>query len=952
MGPRRCLSNTLPAEVAHLTRQDIRRAREDIGYFCELVGYKREPWQLAAMRLEKKFTVWVAPRQVGKTEGLSLLALHRAFKESRHKVLVVSAGEDASGRIIQRVREIAQHPLLAGSVADETLRRVVLRNGSVIRSVPASEKQIRGEALALDTPIFTPEGWSTMGELSVGDKVYGADGQPTEVILTSPVFLGNRCYEVTFSDGSVIKADAGHLWKVYDRCQSKRENCGSAEGRDWGNHLRWHVARDKSKPTCRWCQGEEYVKPPRGEVGGWHVLTTEQLASTSIDRPTGSGSFRYRVFCDTIIAGKYQNLPIDPYVLGYWLGDGDSTRARIAVGEEDREALLSQIEQAGYIVVKQRHLLVDSVNKYGRRIKGTAWTVGFSTPEVITTQWGYPAPRRNQIPSILRQLGVFGNKHIPSIYFQASAKQRESLLQGLVDSDGTVTKNGRVSFVNVNKQLAYDVLQLARSLGQKAYIRERQPSGTEPRQTSYSVEWLPSGGVIPARLARKVARVKPSTSRSNWMSITSIREIPSIPTRCIMVDNRDHMYLAGSLFTPTHNTTDTLLIDEAAFVSDEILNSAAIPTTVARPDSKIILSSTPWGNEGMFARMYERGLNPEDEHVLTHRWRRQDAWWISEAVVEAMRESMSPLQFAAEYEGEFIVSGDAYFKREELLAAVCDFEMVKYPAFPLEATMGLDWGRRQDSHAIVLAGQLDDYGMNSRPIIVVPYVEISRRNYPAQIEEITEMTKLWRLEKIASETNGVGQAPTEELVMRIGARAQVVPITTTAGSKEDCYGKVAVLLGRRALVIPNHIDLLRQMGGVVAEPTRQGGLKIAAKTEATHDDLPDALSLAVSCIPTDLLPADKREVPTAVRWEQTAGGIQVPFPLRTTSVGLSWGRIWDDRLAGSPEEQEENPWLGVYGVNKKDKTLGELREMASDGVVTNPKDSPARRSLGRLLRSR
>ena len=69
-----------------------------------------------------------------------------------------------------------------------------------------------GKALALDTPLPTPTGWTTMGDVSVGDQLLGADGEPTRVVAESGILLGRPCYEVEFSDGTVIVADAQHQW--------------------------------------------------------------------------------------------------------------------------------------------------------------------------------------------------------------------------------------------------------------------------------------------------------------------------------------------------------------------------------------------------------------------------------------------------------------------------------------------------------------------------------------------------------------------------------------------------------------------------------------------------------------------------------------------------------------------------------------------------------------------
>ena len=69
-----------------------------------------------------------------------------------------------------------------------------------------------GKALALDTPLPTPTGWTTMGDVAVGDELLDADGQPTRVVAATDVMLGRPCYQVEFSDGTVIVADAAHQW--------------------------------------------------------------------------------------------------------------------------------------------------------------------------------------------------------------------------------------------------------------------------------------------------------------------------------------------------------------------------------------------------------------------------------------------------------------------------------------------------------------------------------------------------------------------------------------------------------------------------------------------------------------------------------------------------------------------------------------------------------------------
>jgi hypothetical protein len=133
--------------------------------FAELlIGQQLWPHQLEVARSPARYRVICAGRQVGKSRTLSILALHQAFAVARSVVLLVSAGDTASKRLLEDVASLAlASPLLAGSVLDESSQLVTLTNGSTIRSVPASQRQIRGWAvdlLVLDEAGFIdPEIW-------------------------------------------------------------------------------------------------------------------------------------------------------------------------------------------------------------------------------------------------------------------------------------------------------------------------------------------------------------------------------------------------------------------------------------------------------------------------------------------------------------------------------------------------------------------------------------------------------------------------------------------------------------------------------------------------------------------------------------------------------------------------------------------------------------------------
>jgi len=282
-------------------------------------------------------------------------------------------------------------------------------------------------------------------------------------------------------------------------------------------------------------------------------------------------------------------------------------------------------------------------------------------------------------------------------------------------------------------------------------------------------------------------------------------------------------------------TVDLLVVDEAAFVGEDMLLGAALPTTAARAGARTVLASTPWGTEGAFYTIAMAGLEGGSPHVRTFQWALKDAVWIAPEVIEVARATMSPLRFRSEFEGEWAPAGDAYFDAEDILACVADFAMARHGG-GAPAAAGLDWGRRRDLHAVAIAGLLDDFGVNGHPVVIVPWAETSRRPYGQQVNEIESLAAGWSL-TIFSETNGVGAYPSEELAQRLPG-TRVTGVASSQGSKEDGYGRLSALLAQRAIVLPRHEELLRQLGGVSATPTPSGGLRIAARLESVHDDLP------------------------------------------------------------------------------------------------------------------
>ena len=160
-----------------------------------------------------------------------------------------------------------------------------------------------GKALALDTPLPTPDGWTTMGEVQAGDYLIGADGRPTRVLAATDVMRERPCFEVEFSDGTVIVADAEHQWRTTTRA-SRRQRLSAMAG-------------SAGRPGY----------PANAATADAHqeVVTTAQLAATV--RVPADGRPNHAVAVAPAAVLPARNLPFPPYGLGAWLGGGTSNAA-------------------------------------------------------------------------------------------------------------------------------------------------------------------------------------------------------------------------------------------------------------------------------------------------------------------------------------------------------------------------------------------------------------------------------------------------------------------------------------------------------------------------------------------------------------------------------------------------------------------------------------------------
>ncbi|MFP5434937.1 MAG: terminase large subunit domain-containing protein, partial [Alphaproteobacteria bacterium] len=350
-----------------------------------------------------------------------------------------------------------------------------------------------GKALALDTPIPTPTGWTTMGAIRVGDQVLGDDGRPVTVSFATDAMYGRRCYEVEFDNGDAITADAEHLWTLNGSYFSDRE------------------AR---------------------------TLTTEQIIPLLV-KAKQQGQSLYITAADALELPD-ADLPVEPYTLGVWLGDGNSDDGRFYGHKDDCEEMRGHVMADGYALSEVK---ADPRNN-----------VRFQTVYGLR-----PALRRS---------GAMGDKkRIPDAYLRASRAQRLDLLRGLMDTDGYAAPTGGCEFYQKDRDLAEQVFELVASLGMKPRLKRKIVNG----DTYWKVRFATVKHEV-FKLARKqaVASMTKGHAKNGRHFFKSIRAVESVPVRCIEVDNESRLFLAGRSMVPTHNTTTAAayLLWKAMFTPD------------------------------------------------------------------------------------------------------------------------------------------------------------------------------------------------------------------------------------------------------------------------------------------------------------------------------------------------------------------------------------------------
>lgn len=428
---------------------------------------------------------------------------------------------------------------------------------------------IKGFCPLASTPVAGPDGWKRMDELIVGDEIFDHGGRAVKVLEVHPAHRG-PVYRVTFSDGAYLDTDAHHLWTVFER---------SAHDvyRNQPTHSTGSPRRSYDDDWWAWSS--------TGRSATSTVTTLDLLAALR----TGRGQTNWVVPNGRPLRLPEADLPIDPYVLGLWLGNGSKTGALITCNRFDVLDITLATRRAGY------HATVG---------EGTnAPNIRFSLPGSNR--------RADSVPKRMRELGVWDDKHVPARYLRGSAAQRLALLRGLMDSAGT-NAGGQAVFCNANRRLIEAVHELIVSLGAKGTVTLGPPGTGRPY-------WLvaTTPPFCPFATARKVVRWNAESGRSSIRRANrTVRSVERLHDdgefQCVTVDTPSGLFLAGRSMIPTHNSEA-----HSSAVKDGIWEwQRSVVRSRLLPRSAEIIVQTRWSEDDLLGRLIASPAGTRWVHVV------------------------------------------------------------------------------------------------------------------------------------------------------------------------------------------------------------------------------------------------------------------------------------------------------------------------------------------------
>lgn len=322
---------------------------------------------------------------------------------------------------------------------------LIIKNGDEITIVDH-------KGLPLDTPILTSNGWKTMADLKVGDKVFDKDGNLCNITVKSEVHY-NPCYKITFDNSESIVADVDHRWLIS-----------------------FNSAKESLNYPC--------------------IMTTLELKKYLDSLSKRTFDNLPRILNASPINTEITKLPLDPYVLGVWLGDEGKN-------------------------------LMHDIKKIKEKVS-------------------------YELDSTIKELDLINNKHIPDEYLLASYEDRLSLLRGFMDANGYYNpKRNRFIMTTSCNWKKEAMIKLVSSLGCKVTAFREIHKCNNKEFSGWNINFI-TNKFNPFLVRNQ--NIKVEKDSNSFRSIISVEKTSTVPTQCISVDSPTHTYLCTHSLIVTHNT--------------------------------------------------------------------------------------------------------------------------------------------------------------------------------------------------------------------------------------------------------------------------------------------------------------------------------------------------------------------------------------------------------------
>lgn len=421
--------------------------------------------------------------------------------------------------IVKLIDDLQEHPAIGAPLPFGIYNSIV--NGARLKKVYLCSAETGfGKAIPNSTIIPTLDGDRKVGDIVVGDYLFDRLGKPTKVLGVYPNGLKDS-YEITFEDGRKARCNDEHLWSYY-----------------YDSH------------DCKKIRTE---------------TLREIIDRVGEDPQKNNGSYKIKIPINEAVGFLENKFEIDPYVFGLFIGDGSfreqESSKSLGFSSKDIEIVKNICEIQNWEYKKSSaYNYTYTFYKLSEGKESKIYVSDFLKNEMnLYNKYSY-------------------EKYIPTEYLHGSIEQRFSLLQGLMDTDGTVDIKGRVSFCTTSKQLVEDFIYLVRSLGFSTRVAK------DPREGKYTKECFVVHLTAPYETKLRAFKLKRKRDRiinklndgkrretKNSIAIVKIEKLNiQEEMTCFYVDNEEHLFLMND-FIVTHNTRN--MVSSVCYLScSEIFN--------------------------------------------------------------------------------------------------------------------------------------------------------------------------------------------------------------------------------------------------------------------------------------------------------------------------------------------------------------------------------------------